>query len=205
MLRTRPALRGLGTGYTRRGLARRRPGEAALVPPHAVHGPAGRLQAEASVGLGGHRPRAVRSREGARDVQRLPRRARARGRAGLRRHLLQRAPPERLRPDAVAEPDRRRARAPHARHRALRDGQLARALQPADARGGRVRDARRHLRRPAHRRLPRRHADGHLLRLRPEPEPAPRALLRGARPDPEGVDHRRASSRGTAATTSFAT
>src|SRR6185369_1787635 len=34
---------------------------------------------------------------------------------------------------------------------------------------------------PADRRLPGRLADGHLLRLRPESEPAARALLRGAR------------------------
>ena len=39
-----------------------------------------------------------------------------------------------------------------------------------------------HLRRPADRRLPGRLADGHLLRLRPEPVDAARALLRGARP-----------------------
>ena len=74
----------------------------------------------------------------------------------------------------------------------VRDGQLARALQPADARRRGVRDARLHLGRTARRRLPGRHADGHLLRLRPEPEPAARALLRGARPDHAGVDGRRA-------------
>ena len=68
------------------------------------------------------------------------------------------------------------------RHGDLRDGQFARAVQSADARGGRVRDDRLHLRRAADRRLPGRHADGHLLRLRPEPEPAARALSRGARP-----------------------
>ena len=37
-----------------------------------------------------------------------------------------------------------------------------------------------HLGRPADRRLPGRHADGHLLCLWPEPEHAARALLRGA-------------------------
>ena len=37
-----------------------------------------------------------------------------------------------------------------------------------------------HLRRAADRRLPGRHADGHLLLLWPEPEPAARALSRGA-------------------------
>ena len=44
-----------------------------------------------------------------------------------------------------------------------------------------------HLRRAADRRLPGRHADGRLFRLRPEPEPVARALLRSARPGDEGV------------------
>ena len=58
------------------------------------------------------------------------------------------------------------------RHGDLRDGQLARAVQSADPRGGRIRHDRLHLRRPADRRVPGRHADGHLLRLRHKPEPA---------------------------------
>ena len=122
----------------------------------------------------------------------------------LRRDLRQRAPLQRLRPDAVAQPDRVVAVAPHHRHRDLRHGQLARALQPADPRRRRVRDDRLHLRRPADRRLPGRHADGRLLRLRPEPEPAARPLLRGARPGDEGLAHP-TRSRSTAATTSSAT
>ena len=65
---------------------------------------------------------------------------------------------------------------PHHRHRDLRDGQLARAVQPADPRRRRVRDDRLHLRRPADRRFPGRHADGRLLRLRPESVSAPRTL-----------------------------
>ena len=69
------------------------------------------------------------------------------------------------------EPDRLVAGAAHHRHGDLRHGQLARAVQSADAGGGRIRHDRLHLRRPADRRLPGRHADGHLLRLRPEPEP----------------------------------
>ena len=59
---------------------------------------------------------------------------------------------------------------------------------PPTPRRRRVRDARLHLGRAAHRGLPGRDADGHLLRLRHEPEPAARALPRGARPDHEGVD-----------------
>ena len=64
--------------------------------------------------------------------------------------------------------------------RDLRHGQLAGALQSADPRGGGIRHDRLHLRRPADRRLPGRHADGYLLRLRPEPSHAARALPRGA-------------------------
>ena len=81
----------------------------------------------------------------------------------------QRASLQRLRVDAVAEPDRQLAGASHHEHGDLRDGQLDRALQSADARGGRVRDDRLHLRRPADRGLPGRHADGRLLLLRPNP------------------------------------
>ena len=106
----------------------------------------------------------------------------------LRRHLRERAPFQRLRADALAQPDRLVAGAAHHRHRDLRHGQLAGALQSADARRRRIRDDRLHLGRPADRGLPGRLADGHLLRLRPEPEPAARALLRGARPGEEGVD-----------------
>ena len=46
----------------------------------------------------------LRPRARPRDLQRVPRRARVRGGDGLRRHLRQRAPPERLRPDALAQP-----------------------------------------------------------------------------------------------------
>ena len=106
----------------------------------------------------------------------------------LRRRLRERASLQRLRADALAQPDRHLAGAPHHRHRALRHGQLAGALQSADARRRRVRHDRLHLGRPADRGLPGRLADGHLLRLRPEPQPAARALLRGARPGEEGLD-----------------
>ena len=72
----------------------------------------------------------------------------------LRRRLRQRAPPERLRPHAVAQHHGRQPRAPHARRGAHRARQLDRALQPADARRRGVRHARLHQRRPARRRLP---------------------------------------------------
>ena len=80
------------------------------------------------------------------------------------------------------ESDRLVARPPHHRHGDLRHGQLAGAVQSADPRGGRIRHDRLHLRRPADRRLPGRHADGHLLRLRHQPQPAAPTLSRGARP-----------------------
>ena len=100
----------------------------------------------------------------------------------LRRGLRQRAPFERLRPDAVPEPDRLLAGAAHDRHGDLRHGQFPGALQSADPGGRRIRDDRRDLGRAADRRLPGRHADGHLFRLWPEPVDAARALSRGARP-----------------------
>ena len=60
----------------------------------------------------------------------------------VRRDLRERAPFQWLRPDAVAEPDRLVAGAPHHGYGDLRDGQLAGAVQSADARGGRVRNDR---------------------------------------------------------------
>ena len=98
-------------------------------------------------------------------VQRLHGRARIRRALRFRRRLRERAPLQRLRPDAVAQLGRVVAGAPHHRYGDLRHGQLAGAVQSADARGRRIRDDRRDLRRPADRRVPGRHADGHLLRL----------------------------------------
>ena len=80
------------------------------------------------------------------------------------------------------------AGAAHHRHGDLRAGQFAGALQPADAGRRRIRDDRLHLGRAADRRVPGRLADGHLLRLRPEPVHAARALSRSARPRGQGVD-----------------
>ena len=161
--------------------------EVHVVPPDAVHRTAGRLPREASVGVGRHPFLAVRPEARAPHVQRLHGRARIRCLLRLRRDLRQRAPFQRLRPDAVAQPDRLVAVPPHHEHDDLRDGQLAGAVQPANPCRGRVRDDRLHLRRPADRRLSGRHADGRLLRLRPEPLATARALLRGARPGDEGL------------------
>ena len=157
------------------------------------------------VGVGRHPFLAVRPAARASHVQRLHGRARIRRRMRLRRGLRQRAPLERLRADAVAQPDRLVAGAAHHRHRDLRDGQLARALQPADPGGRRIRDDRRDLGRAADRRLPGRHADGHLLRLWPEPVDAARALSRSARPRDARLDRSRTPSPSTAASTSSAT
>ena len=124
-------------------------------------------------------------------VQRLHGRTRIRRRLRLRRGLRERASLQRLWPDAVAQPDRLVAGAAHHRHRDLRHGQFARAVQPADARRRRIRHDRLHLRRPADRRLSGRLADGHLLRLWAEPVAAARSLPRGARPDHARLDRSR--------------
>ena len=165
--------------------------ETYVVPPDALHRAAGGFPRQASLGLGGHPFLAVRPAPRAPHVQRLHGRTRIRRRLRLRRGVRERAPLQRLRPDALAQPDRLVARAPHHRHRDLRHGQLAGAVQPADPRRRRVRDDRLHLRRAAHRRLPGRFADGHLLRLRPEPVAAARPLPRGARSDPARLDRPR--------------
>ncbi len=60
-------------------------------------------------------------------------------------------------------------------------------------------------RRPARRRLPGRHADGHELLLRPDPGADPRQVPRGARADHEGVGTSPSRSPSTASTTSCAT
>ena len=145
--------------------------------------PARRLPLEVPLGLGGHPEPALRPGGGQPRLPPLHGPARVRGLAGLRRHRCERAPPERLRPDALAEPHRGGPRAADLAGRDLRDRQLDRALQPADPRGGRVRDARRDLGRAPRGRLPGRHADGHQLLLRADPGAHARQVLRGARPD----------------------
>ena len=65
------------------------------------------------VGLGDAAEQLLRSEEGPPALQPLSRRTRLCRRARLRRRLRQRAPPERLRPDADPRRHRRRAGAPH--------------------------------------------------------------------------------------------
>ena len=79
-----------------------------LVQPDAVAVPAGRLPGEEPLGVGGHPQHALRPAQGSRRLSHVSRSARVRRDAGLRRHRVQRASPERLRADAVAESDRRR-------------------------------------------------------------------------------------------------
>ena len=90
------------------------------------------------------------------------------------------------------EHHRRGPGAPHQEGGAGRARQLDRALQSAGPRGRRVRHARLHLGRPAGRRLPGRHLDGHQLLLRPDPGADAREIRRSARPDHQGLDSARA-------------
>ena len=164
--------------------------EVRVVQPAAVAVPPEGLPREIPLGVGRHPQHPVRPGQGPRDVQHVPRPTRVRRLRRLRRDRLQRAPPERLRPDAEPQPDRRHARPPHHAFGDLRDRQLDRRLQPAEPRGRGVRDARLHLGRTSHRRVPGRHADGHQLLHGPDPRPHPRQVRRGARPDHPGVDPR---------------
>src|SRR5262249_58552719 len=80
--------------------------EIPLVPLDALSVPAGRLQAKVPFGVGRSAGgRALRPGEGSSSLQRLSRPARICRALRIRRHLRQRAPSERLRPDALAQPD----------------------------------------------------------------------------------------------------
>ena len=105
-----------------------------VVPPDAVSELAGGLQHQASQRVGRHRSGAVRSRRDGRDVRHLHRSTRLCRGLRLRRDLRQRAPQQRLRPDAVAQPDRRHPRQPHLAGGHHRARQLGRVVQPADPR-----------------------------------------------------------------------
>ena len=171
------------------------------LPPDAVPGAARRLR---RAGVGDVPNELFDPAARAPALQPVPRRAGLRRGAGLRRRLRQRAPPERLRADAVAQPHRRRAGPRDAADEDRRHRQRAAALQPADAGRRGVRHARRHLRRPAHRRLGRRRRPRVLLVL-DQPDLRPRALRRGPRPDPARRGPSRARSSSSASTTACAT
>ena len=163
-----------------------------VVPPDAVPGPAGGLQPEAPQRLGRHRPRPVRPGGHGGDLPDLHRAAHLRRGVRVRRHLRQRAPQQRLRPDALPQPDRLDPGQPDLAGRDHRPRQLGRALQPARAGGRGVRHARPLLPRPAHRRVPGGHPDGHRVLVQRQPQPAPAEVLRGHRPHHEGVAGHRA-------------
>src|SRR5262245_41075691 len=119
-----------------------------MVQPDALALPARRLPREESLGVGGHSQHAVRPAPGTLRLPRIHEPARVRRHPGLRRHRLQRASSERLRPHALAQPDRGRPGPAHLALRHLRDRQLHRLLQPAHPRGRGIRHARRDLGRP---------------------------------------------------------
>src|SRR6266581_4113194 len=136
----------------------------------------------ALVGAGRPRPRGA-------VLQLDARRAALRGPRRLRRRVHQRASPERLRLHAQPQPDGQRARQGDQRsargHRA--DGRHAAHSEPAHPRGGRVRHARLHQRRPAGGGSAARQSHGRQPLLRHHAHGASRALPRGLRPHPEGL------------------
>ena len=87
---------------------RRRVRQVHLVQPDAVAVLAGRLPREEPLGVGRHPQRLYDPVRGHAGLPRVHGPARVRRPARLRRHRRQRAPPERLRADAVAEHHRRR-------------------------------------------------------------------------------------------------
>ena len=125
-----------------------------------------------------------------RALQRVPRRARARRAPRLRRPVRQRAPSERLRHHAVAQPDGGGAGAAHVARQARHPRQRHRPARPSAARRRGDRHARRAVGRPRDLRLRARHR----LRApvaRRQSDLLARALLRGARPDPARLDRAR--------------
>ena len=138
-------------------------------------------------GVGHLSQQLLRPGQGQRGLQPLSRRAGLRRGARLRRRVRQRAPPERLRHHAVAQPHRVDPGAADVAGEDRRRRQRAAALQPADARRRGVRHDRRDQRRPADRRHGRRRRAGVLL-VSAQPDPRARAVPRGARPDHQGVD-----------------
>ncbi len=155
--------------------------------------PAGRLRAKARLGVADAAQHALRSRARADALHGLPRAAGGGRTAGLRRHRRQRAPPERLRPDAVAQHHGRRAHQDDEPREDPRARQRAPALRPPAARGRGGRHARRHVGRADDRRHGRRPRRRGVL-LRDQPHVHARTVPRGPRPDRARVDGARALS-----------
>ena len=174
--------------------------EGLCFPSHALCPSGHELHGEAPRRLGGAAEHLFRSEEGPRALQPLSRRARAGGRARLRRHLGQRASPERLRADALAGRDGGGAVPAH-QERQDRDPRqrLLPARASAHARRG-ARHDRLHHRRPADHRNGPRHRRGILFDGRQSGDLA-RALPGGARPRGGGVDQAWARSRSKASST----
>src|SRR5579875_2964098 len=105
-----------------------------LLPPDAVPVPEARLPGDRALGLGHLLEPLLRPPARAPAVQPLPGRAGVRRRAGLRWHLRQRAPPERLRADAVAQCDGGDAGAAHQAGEDRYPGQRPAAARPPAAR-----------------------------------------------------------------------
>ena len=165
--------------------------ENVLLPPHALRRLGPHLHGPLQFRLGDAAEFLFRS-EGRREALPALHRRTGIGRpARLRRHLRQRAPPDRLRADAGAEPDRRRARALDQAGQDRDPRPRAAAGEQSGGAGGRVRHARPDERRPHHHRLRARHRH-RILRQRRQSDLLARALLRGARADPAGVDRDRA-------------
>ena len=140
-----------------------------VVPPHAVPEAAGGVQQEPPQRLGRHRSRPVRSGSDRGGLRRVHRPARVRRGVRVRRPRHQRAPCQRLRADAVAEPLRFGPRLAHVARCPHDPRQLGGAVQPAGARRRGDGDDRPDVARPADRRLSGGHVDGHGLRLQREP------------------------------------
>ena len=146
--------------------------------------PAGRLPREAPLGVGRHRPDALRPGQGPRRLQHLHGPARVRRHARLRRH---RRATSTTRTATASCPRRTSSRpasrgAPRTRRWCVLGNSIALYNPP-------IRVAEEfamldvHLRRAAGRRLPGRHVDGHQLLLRPDPGADAREVPRGPRPD----------------------
>ena len=134
--------------------------------------------------------RQLRPGEGAQALQPLSRRARVRRRARLRRRRGERAPPDRLRHDAVADRDRLGA---GARDQEGKIAILGSALPLRDhplTRRRRARDDRHHHRRAADQRLRARHRR-RVPHVRRQPDLLARPLPRGARPHRARLDRAR--------------
>ena len=164
---------------------------ALLLALHGLSASAGGFRREIRYRLGDGAEQLVGRAEKPRPLSAIYRPARLCRRARLRRHGAQRAPPEHLRADALAQPDRRGAvAADQARQDRHPRQSPAPAPEPA-ARRRRIRDARQHVGRPADRGLRAGLGAGD-VQLRRALCLLARPILGGRRPDPPRLDRGRA-------------